>query len=414
MFVIEDLQVADASDATGGEPVMQYTLKNLDDRGMSIVVCNYGCTILSILAADKEGVVEEVTLNHRSYSELIKPENHGPYYGAIVGRVANRIQGGTFNLNGQTYHIAKNTGEGQNTNTLHGGLVGFDQKVFKCRTTIAQDGDGDGYARLELSYLSPDGEEGFPGALKVTVTYTLTARNELVITYKAHLVTEEGEGEEEKEEEEEEEGMSREEKKKMKKVVPLSTTVNLTNHTYFNLSGNLRNNILGHSLQLSCSSYTPYDEQCIPTGEIVHVEKTLFDFCSFGIRGVPLAERVRFIDAGGRPGLDHNWVVDGAIEAYSIDVPDTTRLRHVATLTEPVSGRVLTVRSTQPGIQVYTNNWASEDSKLYPHIQHNAIALETQHFPNSCNVDSFPKGSILKQGETYSHTAVFCFSLMEK
>jgi aldose 1-epimerase len=382
--------------------IVQYTVQN---GKMSMVVLNYGATVISILAPDRNGNAEEITLSYRSYADLSQPEHFGPYYGAIVGRVANRIKDGTFDLNGKTYHLAKNNGP----NSLHGGRIGFDRKVFSTRTYIAEDGgDRGSSASLEFSYISPDGEEGYPGSLKVVVTYTLTSENTIEMTYHACIVNDGSD-------------CAGVVESSPSQPQPISTPVNLTNHTYFNLSGNLRSKILDHNLHLSCSAYTPYDEHCIPLGQITPVYNTPFDFQS-SAAGVRLGERIPLIDGGGRPGLDHNWVVDDPIEPRGLEAretlddvaasPLTLTLRPVAVLSEPVSGRVLTVHASQPGVQVYTNNWASEDPAAYPHTQHNGICLETQHFPNSCNEPTFPSGSIIKSGETYLHKAIFSFSVV--
>jgi len=355
--------------------VVEYTVSN---GPMTMVVLNYGCTILSVLAPDKDGLAEEVTLSYRNFEELTKTGHLGPYYGAVVGRVANRIAEGKFELNGKVYTLATNNGPC----ALHGGISGFDKKVFKTAVNL-MDGKS---ASLVFTYTSADGEEGYPGTLDVTVTYTLTVFNTIEMTYGAVLAD---------------------------PTEQLSTPVNLTNHCYFNLSGDIKRNIDGHKLRLSCSKYTPYDDNCIPTGELRSVQGTEFDFTA----DVVLGERIHTVIAGGgKLGLDHNWAVDGVEEAESmrekslvasLEVP---LLRHVATLSDDISGRRLTVHSSQPGIQVYSYNWASKDMKDFPHTVHNAIALETQHFPNSINTPSFPS-SVLAPGHKYEHKSIFSFSV---
>jgi len=347
-----------------------------------MVVLNYGCTILSVLAPDKDGIAEEVTLSYRSFEELVQPDHLGPYYGAVVGRVANRIANGKFDMNGMTYKLATNNGPC----SLHGGISGFDKKIFKTAVNITAGKS----ASLVLTYTSVDGEEGFPGTLDVTVTYVLTAYNTIEMTYYAVLSN---------------------------PTEMLSTPINLTNHSYFNLSGSIKRNIDGHKLQLSCSKYTPYDDNCIPSGEQRDVKGTEFDFTA----DVVLGERLHTVIAGGgRPGLDHNWAVDGVQEAdrmrrgrLKATCDDEPLLCHVGTLSDDVSGRRLTLHSSQPGIQVYTYNWASEDAKDFPHTVHNAVALETQHFPNSVNTPSFPAGSVLAPGEKYHHKTVYSFSVYQ-
>jgi len=363
--------------------VIEYTVSN---GSMTMVVLNYGCTILSVLAPDKHGTAEEVTLAYRSFQELVQPEHLGPYYGAVVGRVANRIAGAKFDLNDKTYTLAANNG----SCSLHGGLCGFDKKIFKAAVSTTAGKS----VSLVFTYTSVDDEEGYPGTLDVAVSYVLTTYNTIEMTFQAVLAD---------------------------PAQRLRTPVNLTNHSYFNLSGNIRRNIADHKLRLSCSKYTPYDDNCIPTGQIRDVKGTAFDFTA----DVVLGERIHTVLAGGgKPGLDHNWAVDGVQEAESMrkDIDKDSRMAmdwtdselvmcHAATLSDDVSGRRLTLHSSQPGLQVYTYNWASEDLKDFPHTVHNGIALETQHFPNSVNTPSFPAGSVLAPGDKYLHKTVYSFSV---
>ncbi len=372
-LTVEELDVA--------PDVKEFTVSN---GSLTMRVLNYGCTILSILAPDRYGEAEEITLCYRSYDDLIKPEHLGPYYGAVVGRVANRIGGGSFTLNGKLYNLALNN----KSCSLHGGNIGFDKKLFKATAQVI---DGEKVS-LTFKYRSANGEEGYPGTLDIEVTYALTIYNTIEMTYCASFadITE-----------------------------GLSTPINLTNHSYFNLSGSLKRDVLDHKLMLPCSRYTPYDDDCIPTGEMASVYGSNFDFT----KPVVLGERIlNVIAGGGKVGLDHNWVVDGAADMDTLAVqkhninfvmPNTPALRHAATLTDEVSGRQMKIHTSQPGIQVYTNNWASEDKASSPHIVHNAIALETQHFPDSVNKPSFPKGSVIAPGEQYQQKSIFSFSVIQ-
>lgn len=341
----------------------------LGSEELEVTLLSFGATITSIKAKDRSGKKEEVTLCHRRYAELSADANRGPYFGCVAGRVANRIARGKFSLNDTDYSLAINNGK----NTNHGGAEGFDRKVFDSRKI--ENG-------VEFTYISPSGEEGFPGSVELVVTYTIDASSAtLQIGYEAKLSPGEA----------------------------LSTPINLTNHTYFNLSGDCRRKVTdGHALKLSASHWTPVDDTQIPIGQVKSVEDTEFDYRKF----VSLSERVPITDGAGKPGVDHNFVVDGALD----DIADPAKtslvcetLRHVAELKDDVSGRVLTVKSTQPGIQVYTANWLSEASSDAPFTQYNGVALESQHFPDSINKPAFPN-TVLRPGETYSQRTVWQFS----
>jgi len=323
---------------------------------------SYGATLTSLKVPDREGLVEEVTLCHTEL-ELLRTKSR--YFGCTTGRVANRIAGGKFTLDGKIYNLAVNNG----VNALHGGLVGFDKRSWESRIV--------GEASVEFKYVSADGEEGYPGTLTVTVTYSLESPSpgvhQLRIDYQA---TTEG----------------------------AATPINLTNHAYWNLSGNLRRKITCHRLALRCPRYLPFNEFQIPIGEERSVHGH-FDFGpgaegAHGGLGVLLSERVPHIDGAGQPGLDHCFCVD----REGVASEDTVCL--MATLYDPESGRRLQVLGTQPGIQVYTANWLSQEPEAQPFTQHNAICLETQHYPDSINQPQFPS-CVLRPGEKYRHTALF-------
>ncbi|PSL46240.1 aldose 1-epimerase [Chitinophaga niastensis] len=330
-----------------GQEVLQYTLKN--ENGMEVKILNYGGTITDIITPDKQGQKGNVVL---SYDSLSGYQQKGqPYFGALIGRYANRIANAKFKLDGKEYSLAPNN----NGNTLHGGLKGFDKIVWAA--TPVDD------SSLQLIYTSKDGEEGYPGNLQATVVYTLTADNALHIDYKA--------------------------------TSDKPTPVNLTNHSYFNLSAGKDSTILGHELSLKASRYTPVNDKLIPGGKLVAVKGTPMDFTSPKKVGAEIAKV--------KGGYDHNWVLDkkeGALET-------------IATLYDPTSGRLMEVSTTEPGIQFYTGNFLdgtlknTRDGKKY--VQNAALCLETQHFPDSPNQPAFPN-VILKPGETYIQHTVYKFS----
>jgi aldose 1-epimerase len=281
-----------------------------------------------------------------------------PYFGCIVGRVANRVANAKFTLDGKEYTLAANNG----THTLHGGAKGFDKRVWKAEPQLSGLGPA-----LKLSYTSKDKEEGYPGTLQCEVTYTLTDDNGLRIDYKA--------------------------------TTDKPTPVNLTNHTYFNLSGQGSGSILNEVLQLKADKYTPADESLIPTGKIEPVKGTPFDFT----KPTPIGERIQ--QAGGKPvGYDLNYVHG---------TKRTGQPRLVATVTDPKSGRVLQVLTTEPGIQFYTGNFL--DGKIKgkggaAYDQYNAFCLEAQFFPDSPNQPNFPSIT-LKPGDEYRQTTIYRFTV---
>ena len=327
-----------------GQPVDLYTLRNAS--GTVVTITNYGGIVTSFLAKDKKDSVASIVVGFDSIGPYLQSP---PYFGSIIGRYGNRIGAGKFSIGDKNYTLATNNG----ANHLHGGVVGFDKVIWTAAPVV------DSIPSLTLSYLSKDGEEGYPGNLQVTVTYSLTDDNGLRIQYEA--------------------------------TTDQPTPVNLTNHSYFNLTGDTKETILNHQLQLNADAYTPVDNGLIPTGEIRQVAGTAFDFRS------PMAIGSRIDSVEG--GYDHNYVLNNA---------DGT-LKKVAHLSEPVSGRFLEVWTTEPGIQFYSGNFL--DGKFINHtgtpVQlHTALCLETQHFPDSPNKKEFPS-TILEPGNKYVTETVY-------
>ncbi len=336
-----------------GEAVELFTLTNA--KGHSVAITTLGGIVVSVNVPDKTGTNGDVVLGFDSLDGYL---TKNPFFGALVGRYGNRIGGAQFVLDGKTYTLAKNDG----LNTLHGGLRGFDKYVWKARTAPATNG-----ASVVLTHISPDGDEGFPGTLTATVTYTWTNDDELKIHY--HATTDK------------------------------PTVVNLTNHSYFNLAGQGNGTILDHQLQLSADKFTPVAKGLITTGELKPVDGTPFDFRQPTAIGARIDSTDPQIVLGG--GYDHNWVVNG---------PAGT-LRQVAHVTEPTSGRTLDVLSTEPGVQFYTGNFldgsvVGKGGKSYP--RRAAFCLETQHYPDSPNKPAFPS-TVVRPGKPYDTTTVFKF-----
>eukprot|EP00611_Tribonema_gayanum_P020324 TRINITY_DN3684_c0_g1_i2.p1 TRINITY_DN3684_c0_g1~~TRINITY_DN3684_c0_g1_i2.p1 ORF type:complete len:395 (+),score=76.17 TRINITY_DN3684_c0_g1_i2:113-1186(+) len=341
-----------------GAEVVRY---DLQCPSLTASFINYGATLLSVKAPGRSGVLEEVCLQHPTLPEI---REKSPYYGSTVGRVANRIAGGRFALDGRDFQLERNNGP----NTLHGGVKAFDKQLWSHEPVSDSNSVG-----VRFSYSSPDGEEGFPGAVRVTATYSITMQNELLTEYEACLT---GDAE--------------------------ATPINLTNHAYWNLSGGLKGDVTDHDLQLHCSRYLPVDAAQIPTGELAAAAGTPFDFA----QPTRLGGVIPRIDGGGKPGLDHCFVVDGApTDALSASV-----LRSMATLSHAPSGRRMQLHGTQPGLQVYTNNWGSEDEGDAPHCQHWAVALETQAFPNAVNMPAWAPQVVLRRGQKYRHASRHTFS----
>ncbi len=339
----------------GSVPVDLYTLVNA--KGMQVSITNYGGIVVSLVVRDRNGKPGDVVLGYDRVEQYVKAS---PYFGAIVGRYGNRIAGGKFVLDGKPYPLAQNN----NGNHLHGGLKGFDKVVWKADEFWSNRGPG-----LKLTYLSKDGEEGYPGNLSVTVTYVLTDENELVIQYSA--------------------------------TSDKPTPVNLTNHSYFNLAGQGNGDILDHELTLFADRFTPVDKGLIPTGELRPVKGTPFDFrkpTAIGQRIRQTDEQLRF---GG--GYDHNFVLNKKQEGT---------LTLAARVVEPCSGRVMEVLTKEPGIQFYCGNFldgSNVGKGGKPYKYRYGFCLETQHFPDSPNQPSFPS-TILRPGKQYSTTTVYRFS----
>jgi aldose 1-epimerase len=339
-----------------GTAVSLYHLKNAN--GMEATITNYGGIITSLKVPDKNGVFEDVVLGYDSLSGYIKAPS---FFGALVGRYGNRIANGKFKLDGKTYALAVNNGK----NHLHGGLKGFDKVVWNAAPSSTPDS-----ATLKLTYLSRDMEEGYPGNLQVTVVYTLTNDNALKISYEA--------------------------------TTDKKTVVNLTNHSYFNLSGNTKRDILDHTLLLEASKFIPVDEGLIPTGEIKPVKGTPFDFTSPAVVGSRINEKDQQLVVG--KGYDHCFVFDKPAGSMA----------KVGTLSDSVSGRSMELYTTEPGTQIYTGNFldGSVTGKFNTvYKRRYAICLETQHYPDSPNRPNFPT-VVLNPGEVYKTQTIFKFSTL--
>lgn len=310
-----------------GNTIKSYTVQN--ENGMEWTCIEYGCTITSIKQTNRAGIAEELVLGFDTIDEYIK---HSAYFGCVVGRVGGRIEDGCFTLDGKTYHLNKNN----NGNTLHGGPNGFHQQLWKSR--IEQ---GDEQLSIIFTYTSPDGEEGFPGTLETTVKYTMTNKNELIVSYHA--------------------------------IADQKTTVNLTNHTYFNLSGNLKKNVLDHELTLKSDSYLELDSNFIPTGKVIHVEGTVFDFR----RGNQLQKGITSDDrqiklVGG--GYDHPFILNAHHQKEIV-------------LNERESGRKLVMETDEPCVVLYTGNSLTSDIAIRGRRSEKylGVCLETQKAPNLLN-----------------------------
>src|SRR3982751_6276514 len=331
-----------------GTPIELYTLSN--GKGMEAGVMTLGATGVSLTAPDKAGKYADVVLGMDSVDGYVKGV---PYFGAIVGRYGNRIGHAQFKLEGKTYNTPKNDGD----NTLHGGIKGFDKHVWTAREV----GDS-----VEFTYVSKDGEEGFPGTLTSKVTYTVTPNNELKIEYSA--------------------------------TTDKPTVVNLTNHSYFNLAGQGEGDILQHQVAINSTRFTPVDKGLIPTGELKAVAGTPFDFNNPTAIGARIGENDEQLQFG--KGYDHNWVLNGS------------GLKGAAEVYEPKSGRVMQVWTEEPGLQFYTGNFldgtiTGKGGKVYGNRA--AFCMETQHFPDSPNKPSFPTTE-LTPGQTYRTSTVYRFS----
>jgi aldose 1-epimerase len=338
-----------------GQSIAIYTLTNRS--GAEARITTYGGIVVSLKVPDRKGKLEDIVLGFDSLDEYVK--GNSAYFGALIGRYGNRIGKGSFSLNGVEYKLAVNNGE----NHLHGGIKGFDKVVWTATDPKVSSG-----ASLILEYLSHDGEEGYPGALRVTVTYTLTDKNELKIDYLA--------------------------------TTTKDTVVNLTHHSYFNLAGQGNGDILSHQVMINADRFTPVDSGLIPTGELKLVKGTPFDFsqpAAIGSRINDADEQLKF----GK-GYDHNFVLNGQMGT----------LRQAATVFEQTSGRVMEVWTTEPGIQFYTGNFL--DGKPgkggKPYEFRYGFCLETQHYPDSPNKPDFPT-TVLRKGGKYQSTTIYKFSV---
>ncbi|NBZ96088.1 MAG: galactose mutarotase [Proteobacteria bacterium] len=337
-----------------GGKVTQHTLINA--KGASVSIITYGGIVTSLKVPDRNGKLADVVLGFKTLSEY---EKKSPYFGCLVGRYGNRIAEAEFTLDGHTYHLAINN----NGQSLHGGLRGFDKVVWSATPTETKQGPS-----LKLTYVSKDGEEGYPGNLSVTATYTLTNKNELKLVFRAKT--------------------------------DKATVVNLTHHSYFNLAGQGSGDILGHVVTIHADEYTPVDQVLIPTGKIAPVKGTPLDFrkpMAIGDRIDTKDEQLKF--AGG---YDHNFV--------AAKLPGHLGL--IAKVEEPKSGRVMEVISTEPGVQFYSGNFLDgtligKGGRVYGF--RNGFCIEPQHFPDSPNHKNFPS-TVLKPGEIYRNTIIYRFS----
>ncbi|MBU0472984.1 MAG: galactose mutarotase [Bacteroidetes bacterium] len=340
---------------TNGSKVNLFTLTN--KSGTEATITEYGATLVSLFVADKNGKFEDVVLGYDSLDGYVKGAS---YFGAIVGRYGNRIGKGKFNLDGKEYQLTINDGE----NHLHGGALGFNKVLWKGEEIESSEG-----ASVKFSYLSVDGEEGYPGTINITVIYTLTNNNELKIDYSA--TTDE------------------------------TTILNPTHHSYFNLTGNLENTILNHELKINAEYYTPVDSSLITTGELAKVENTPMDFSVTKKIGEKIDSDFEQLVYG--KGYDHNWVLNNF----------DGNVNNVASLYEPTSGRLMEVLTDQPGIQFYSGNFLDGTTVGKNNIVYNhrvGLCLETQCFPDSPNKLNFPSVKLTK-GDTYKQQTIYRFSI---
>ncbi|HEY0321773.1 MAG TPA: aldose epimerase family protein [Pyrinomonadaceae bacterium] len=338
-----------------GTAVTLYTLTN--QSGIEARIMTYGGIVVSLKVPDRNGKLNDVVLGYDNLDGYIK--NNSPYFGALIGRYGNRIAKGRFTLDGVEYKLAQNNGE----NHLHGGIRGFDKVVWQASTVKRGGG-----AALKLTYLSKDGEEGYPGNLSVAVIYTLTNQNELKIEYSA--------------------------------TTDKATVLNLTNHSYFNLAGAGASDILSHEVMINADRFTPVDKGLIPTGALAVVKGTPMDFTIPTTIGSRIGQNYEQLIFGG--GYDHNWVLN----------KNRKSLRLAARVYERTTGRVMEVYTTEPGMQFYTGNFldgtiTGKGGKVYE--KRYGFCMETQHFPDSPNKRNFPS-TLLRPGQKYSQTTVYKFS----
>ncbi len=341
-----------------GIPVDLFTLKN--NHGMEVGICNYGGLIIFLKVPDRNGQSGDIVLGYDRLEDYIKDS---PYFGALIGRYGNRIAKGKFTLDGQEYTLAVNNGP----NALHGGLKGFDKVVWEPRILASYDGPA-----LQLRYLSRDGEEGYPGNLTVTATYTLTDDNTLKLEYTA--------------------------------LTDKNTVVNLTEHSYFNLAG--KGDILNHVVMIPADKFTPVDSTLIPTGELRPVEGTPFDFRKPTAIGARINEADEQLKFGG--GYDHNFVINKPLGQLGL----------MARVTEPTTGRVMEIWSTEPGLQFYSGNFLNGKNVGkggWVYQFRNAFCMEPQHYPDSPNHQNDPNfpSVVLKPDQTYQNTIIYKFSVQK-
>ena len=345
-------EVSDFGKTADGKAVKLHILRNTS--GITVRMIDFGATVISVETPDKQGKSTNITLGFPSLNGYL--QRH-PYFGSTVGRFANRIAKGKFSLDGQAYTLATNNGP----NHLHGGRQGFDAQLWDSEGVSDQNAVG-----VKFSRVSPDGEEGYPGTLRVTATYTLTRDNELRIDYEA--------------------------------TTDKPTVVNLTNHTYWNMAGARNGDILKHELTLLADQYVPVDETSIPTGQLAAVKGTAFDFTEPHLIGERIAELKQ--PPHTSKGYDHNYVLRS----------QTGMLALAARVREASSGRVMEVLTTEPGVQLYCGNFLDGSALGNGYKQHDAFCLETQHYPDSPNQPQFPS-TTLRPGQTFRSTTVYRFAV---
>lgn len=352
------LTLAPFGQTADGTGIDLITLRN--QRGIEIRLMTYGGIILSIKTPDRTGVSDDITLGYDTAAAYFK---NSTYFGVLVGRYANRIAKAKFTLDGKTYTLPANNG----VNSLHGGTIGWDQKVWKADTF--QNAGGVGVA---LTLTSPDGDQGYPGEVKAKVTYTLTDDSRFVVDYDA--------------------------------TSSAPTVINMTQHTYFNLTGMKAPDALGHELMIAADQYTPVDDTLIPTGQLAPVKGTPFDFTVPTAIGARIGEPNEQLTRG--KGYDHNWVLRRPAEGLAL----------AAVVREPFTGRTMEITTTEPGIQFYSGNFldgtlTGKGGKVY--AQRTGFCLETQHFPDSPNQPKFPS-TVLRPGSRYTSQTVFKFGTDKK
>ena len=340
-----------------GKPTALYTLKN--GNGLVVQITNFGAKIVSIFVPDRNGNFDDIVLGYESIEGYIKGN---PYFGAICGRYANRIANGKFVIDGITYQLPVNNGP----NSLHGGPDGFNNQVFDAKGVVpSKNGE-----KVEMVYSSRDGEMGYPGTLTFKVIYTLTENNELRLDYEA--------------------------------ATDKATHVNIASHSFFNLTGEGKGDILNHMLFINADKFTPVSNVLIPSGELKSVEGTPMDFRKSEIIGTRIEDKYDQLDFG--KGYDHNWVINREISGALV---------LAAECYDPISKRIMEVHTSQPGMQLYTGNWLDGSDKGKggkPYGIRSALCLETQNFPDSPNKPGFPS-TLLRPGELYNQTCMYKFSV---